>query len=152
MVVVAVSTTATLQTRPDIGDAAARVDSASVGPTAFGPTGPDVLVVAAHILPAVSSRLPLAGDVHLVMVEALVCLGAGADRHHRLRLADDARDMLAAYLVVAGLTRPEERSSATVRGWVVFQELATVQRALAGAAWFWRAELAAAPSIPEGGS
>lgn len=150
VVVVAVSMTTTLATRPETGEAAAQVDTATAGLAAFGPTGPDVLVVAAHILPAVSNRLPLAGDVHLVLVEALVRLGAGADRHHRLRLADDARDMLAAYLVTAGLTRPEAGSSATVRGWVVFQDLASVRRALAGAAWFWHAELAAALSTPEG--
>lgn len=110
--------------------------------------GPEVLAVAAYVLPLVSSRLPFSGDVHAALVEALVRLGVGADRHHRLRLADDARDMFATYLMAAGLASPEQRASETVRGWVVFQDLAGVQRALAGAARFWCADLAAARSAP----
>jgi hypothetical protein len=103
-----------------------------------------VLAVAAYILPAVSSGgLPLSGDVHAALLEALDRLETGAGRHHRLRLADDARDMFAAYLVAAGLTPAAESEGATVRGWVLFQDLTGVRRALADAAWFWRVELAA---------
>lgn len=132
---------AILRSRPGIEDATARVNPPTMTVPALRPMGPEVLAVAAYVLPVVSSRFPFSGDVHAALVEALARLGVGTDRHHRLRLADDARDMFATYLMVAGLTRPEASSSATVRGWVVFQDLATVRWALAGAAWFWRAEL-----------
>lgn len=145
------STTAILRSCSGIEDATARVDPPTVTVAALRPTGPEVLAVAAYLLPVVSSRLPFSGDVHAALVEALDRLGVGADRHHRLRLADDARDMFATYLTGLGLAKPENRASETVRGWVVFHDLAGVQRALAGAAWFWCADLAAARSAPEGG-
>jgi hypothetical protein len=107
----------------------------------FGPTGPDVLAFAAFILPEVALRLPCYADVHGVLYEALVRLGVGVDRHHRLALSDEARDMLAAYLVAAGRARPGLRTSAAVRGWVVFEDRAGLAATLAGAAWHWRREL-----------
>jgi hypothetical protein len=106
------------------------------------PVGPDVLAYAASILPAVAGARPGSVDVHQVLFEALRRLGVGADRYDRLRLAEEARDMLAAYLVAVGQAQPKPRPSAAVRGWVVFQDIRGVQLALAGAAGYWRAELA----------
>lgn len=108
---------------------------------AFGPTGPDLLAYAAHLLPVVMSPFPRYGEVHALLYEALGRLGAGVDRHHRLRLCDEARDMLAAYLVATGVARPASRASATMRGWIIGAGRAEVRAALAGAARFWRREL-----------
>jgi hypothetical protein len=130
---VAVNTSATMTTAP------ARA-------AAFGPTGPDVLASASYLLPQVSCRLLFSGDVHTALFEALNRLGGGTDRYDRLRLADEARDMLAAYLVTAGQAVAGDRVSATVRGWVIFQDLTGVCRALVEAAGFWRRALEFLPT------
>lgn len=103
-----------------------------------GPTGPDVLAVAAHVLPGLSVGRPFSGDVHAALVAACEALDVGANRHHRLLLGDEARDMLAAFLVAIGRASPEYRASATLRGWVIFQELDDVRQAMVDAAGYWR--------------
>lgn len=108
---------------------------------ASGPTGPDLLAYAAHLLPGVASPFPRYGEVHALLYEALGRLGAGADRHHRLRLCDEGRDMLAAYLVATGVARLASRASATLRGWIISADQAEVRAALVGAARFWQREL-----------
>lgn len=104
-----------------------------------GPTGPDVFMLAAGLLPEVVGAGPVcSGCVHGALFEVLCRLGAGADRFHRLRLADEARDMFAAYVVAVGWAVPRERVSATVRGWVAMQDLTSLRAALTGAAGYWR--------------
>jgi hypothetical protein len=105
---------------------------------ASGPTGADVLAVASHFLPWVSVGGPFSGDVHAALFGALEALGVGGDRYHRLRLADEARDMLAAYLMTARHAVCEARVSDTMRGWVIFQDLTEVRRTMVDAAGHWR--------------
>lgn len=108
----------------------------------FGATGPDVLAHAAHVLPlVVAGCLPYSGDVHAALFEALTQLGVGTDRYHRLWLADEAWDMFAAHLVVAGQAVPEPLTSDIIRGWVICQDLDGLRWALVEAACFWRREL-----------
>lgn len=114
----------------------------------FGAAGPDVLAYAAHVLPLVAHRRPFSGDVHAALFEALNRLGVGTDRYHRLRLADEATDMLAVYLVAAGRAAPQARTSKTIRGWLVCQDLAGVGWALLEAACFWRRELDPLAGVP----
>lgn len=116
------------------------MSTAPVWVAASGPVGPDVLALASDVLVQMR-RLPFSGDVYSALFEALIRLQLGTDRYHRLRLADEARDMFAAYLVTAGRAVVEERISATVDGWVIVQDLAAVCRALVEAAGFWRREL-----------
>lgn len=115
---------------------------------AFRPTGPDVLALAAHILPdVIAPGLLLSFHIHPALVEAVTRLGLGDDRYHRLRLADEARDMLAEFLVIAGLAVRDVKPGRTVAGWMIYgagHDLALVQAALLAAAGFWRAELGAA--------
>jgi hypothetical protein len=102
---------------------------------------------AAAILPVVmGTAMPVGcGDVHAALLEALRRLGIGRDRYHRLRLADEARDMFAAYLVAVGGAEPG-RPSDTVRGWMAFQDTTAVVLVLVDAAVFWRGELSACPA------
>lgn len=115
-----------------------------------GVTGADVLALAGELLPEVS-RLPCCGDVHVALVEALARLRADTDRYQRLSLADEARDLLAAYLVASGRARLEPRVSATVRGWAVRQDPCGLRRGLVEAAWYWRARLATGASDMDSG-
>src|SRR5690606_15925663 len=115
------------------------VEGGSLGGWA-GVTGADALALAGELLPAVSGQLPCCGDIHAALVEALVQLRADSDRYHRLRLADEARDMLAAFLVATGQARQQPRVSATVRGWAIRRDPAGLRRGLAEAARYWRAQ------------
>jgi hypothetical protein len=103
-----------------------------------GPTGPDVLAVAAHVLPGVPVGRPFSGDVHAALVVACDALDVDVNRHHRLQLGDEARDLLAAFLVAAGRASPEYRASATLRGWVILQARDDVRQAMVDAAGYWR--------------
>jgi hypothetical protein len=82
--------------------------------------------------------MPFSGDMHAALLGALEALGVGSDRYHRLLLADEARDMLAAYLVAAGHAVCEARVSDTMRGWVILQDLNDVRRTMVDAAGYWR--------------
>lgn len=114
-----------------------------------------MLALAAHLLPEVvapGQLLPF--QVHPALVQAVTRLGLGEERYQRLRLAAEARDMFAAYLVAfAGALLEEGLPGRTVAGWVIYgagHDLTIVQRALA-AAGFWRRELRAwlvAPASP----
>jgi hypothetical protein len=97
-----------------------------------------VLAVASHFLPWVSVGGPFSGDAHAALFGALEALGMGSDRYHRLRLADETRDMLASYLVAAGHAVCEARVSDTMHGWVIFQDLQGVRRRMVEAGGYWR--------------
>lgn len=109
------------------------------------PVGPDLLAEAAAVLPVVVGRGPLrCVDLHTALHEAACMQGMGRDRPHRLLLADEAFDHLAAYLVAAGVAEPGERSKDTVRAWLLHLDQVEVQLTLAAAAGYWRRELTAA--------
>jgi hypothetical protein len=109
------------------------------GATACGPTGPDLLGQAAVVLLEVVGRGPVrCADVHTALYEAACVLGMGRDRPHRLRLADEAFDLLADYLVVDQYAVPMGRSSRTVHGWLIHADRTRAQMVLAAAAGYWR--------------
>jgi hypothetical protein len=111
----------------------------------FAPTGPDVLAVAAHLLPIVIAPCRLAScDVYTVVQQSIERLAMGSDRAHRLVLTDEAVALFAAYLVMAGEAVEECSPHRTVEGWVIFEtgfETIAVQRALVAAARYWRRQL-----------
>src|SRR5690606_41551899 len=92
------------------------------------------------MLTRVRGVLPCCGDINAARVEALVQLRAVSARYPRLRLADEARDVRAAFLVATGQARQQPRVSATVRGWAIRQDPAGLRRGLAEAARYWRAQ------------
>jgi hypothetical protein len=101
------------------------------------PSGPNLLLVAAAVLPPVVGRGPLrCVDVHTALVEGARLVGMG-DRHRRFRLADQAFDALARYLVTTGQAEPADRCKDIVRAWLARADLAAVQLTLAAAARHW---------------
>jgi hypothetical protein len=80
-------------------------------------------------------------DVHTALYEAACVLGAGRDRPHRLRLADEALDLFVEFLVVSGHAEPARRARDAVRGWLPHASPVEAQLALAAAAAYWRVEL-----------
>ena len=111
----------------------------------FAPTGPDVLALAAYMLPMVVAPGGLAScDVYAAVAQAVDRLGLGRDRAHGLRLADEAVGLFAAYLTVAGEAVSDTSAGRTVQGWVLFGaggDLISVQGALLAAVGFWRRQL-----------
>jgi hypothetical protein len=105
-------------------------------------TGPDLLAIAAETLPSVIGAGPvLTVDLHAALFHAARLLGVGRDRWHRLRLADEAHDLFASYLVAGRHIEPAKRPTDTVRGWLARQDLLMVRLALAAASGHWRKEL-----------
>jgi hypothetical protein len=102
------------------------------------PSGPNLLLVAAAVLPPVVGRGPLrCVELHTALVEGACLVGMGRDRHHRFRLADQAFDAFARYLVASGQAEPADRSKDIVRAWLARADLAEVQLTLAAAARHW---------------
>ena len=111
------------------------------GVTACGPTGPELLGEAAVVLPEVVGRGPVrCADVHTALQRAAGVLGMGRDRPHRLRLADEALDLLAAYLA-GGRCAPTD-TSRIIRAWFTGADLVSARMLLAAAAGYWRRMLA----------
>jgi hypothetical protein len=104
-----------------------------------------VLLVAAELLPVVAGGTRVRyGDLHQTLFDTLSLLRPSLGEPHLHRLADEALDLLAGYLMVARLVDPQGRTSQTVRTWMVYQDLAGIRLALAGAGRFWHRELRAA--------
>jgi hypothetical protein len=109
------------------------------------------LVQAAAVLPVVVGCGPVrCVDVHTALYESARGRGMGRDRPHRLRLADEAFDLFAAYLVASGQAANAGRSSDTIWTWLVcpcqqtYPGLAEVQLAFVAAGGYWQRELDAA--------
>lgn len=135
-----------------LGDAVVEVDSATVADL-WRSTGPDLLAVAAEVLPSVVGYGPvLTVDLHVSLYHAACLLRVGRDRWHRLRLADSAQDLFAAYLVVGRHVEPAGRPRDTVRGWLTRHDLLMVRLALVAASGHWRIELDSPPlrHVPSG--
>ena len=116
------------------------------------PTGPSLLLGAAAVLPPVAGRGPLrCVDLHTALVEGACLVGMGRDRHHRLRLADQALDLFAAYLVASRRAAPADRSKDVVQAWLACADLADVQLSLAAAAADWLTEPASSDPLWKGG-
>lgn len=108
-----------------------------------GLTGPDLLADAAVVLPVVVGHgRPRSVDVHTALYRVAEARGAGRDRPHRLRLADEALEMFAAYLVAEEFGLPAARAKDVTRDWLAFRAQADTQRALRAAAAYWRPILA----------
>lgn len=106
------------------------------------PTGPDLLAEAGTVLPMVVGRgLVRCVDVHTALYEAACVLGVGRDRPHRLRLADEALDLFAEFLIVGGHAVAASRARDTVRGWLFHVGRVEVQLTLAVASGYWRRAL-----------
>jgi hypothetical protein len=105
-------------------------------------TGPDLLATAADMLPSVVGPGPvLTVDLHATLYQAACVLGVGRDRWHRLRLAEAAHDMFAAFLIAGRHVEAEPRSTDTIRRWLACQDLLMVRLALAAASGHWQREL-----------
>jgi len=113
------------------------------GAAGGGPTGPDLLADAAVVLPVVVGHgRPRSVDVHTALYRVAEARGAGRDRPHRLRLADEALEMFAAYLVAEEFALPAERAKDVARGWLAHRTQAETRGALRAAARYFRRVLA----------
>lgn len=94
-----------------------------------------VLGLAARLLPAASvdGVLVRYADVGTVLFEAVSWLGTGAVAQRRAS-ADEAMDVLAGYLVSAGLALRQPWTSRVVRSWLAGRRLGQVQAAPVAAA------------------
>jgi hypothetical protein len=123
---------------PELGNGASGDESLGAQPTGSGQSA-SLLAEAARSLPGVVGDGPVrCADVHTALYTAACRLGAGSDRSHRLRLADEAFDRFAAYLIWAGQAEPSRRESDPVRRWLIRATVVDTQQALTAAAGFWR--------------
>jgi hypothetical protein len=114
----------------------------------FTATGPDVLGRAAVLLPAVVGPWPmLGGDLRTAFMHSIRMRGADDSQAHRL--ADEATEMFAAWLVEIGEADGNQPASRVLRGWLGARRMSTVVYALRAAAEHWRAELIAARDVAD---
>lgn len=115
--------------------------SPAAAPAPFPATGPDLLTRAAVLLPTVSGgRSVLYGHIRSALYGAAVLL-RDCQPAEAYRLADEAGDLLVAWLAEIGEVRRDEDLPVALRGWATGRRSSTVGYALRAAGEFWRAEL-----------
>lgn len=101
--------------------------------------GPELLAAAAAALPLVTGTGPVfLVDLHTALYEAARVIGAGANRAHRLLLADEAFDLLVEYLSATSQIQPSDRPGRTIRQWLIGRDQVQVAKSLRGASGYWR--------------